>query len=128
MQPQAASPTVISQMFFIMMLARFAGRTDPASNKAKPPCMPRTATVLESTHAWSLAAIVPHAVGASWTSAMMVMRLATQGVLNRDIPDRAHKCSATSCESSEGGFKNGSIAGSLSSILDAPLHDQCYEY
>ena len=40
----------MSQMFFIMMLAWLAGRTEPASRSANPPCMLRMATVRDSTH------------------------------------------------------------------------------
>ena len=50
-----ASPKDMSAIFFIMMFARLAGRTLPASRSAKPPCMAKMPSVRESVHEWSLA-------------------------------------------------------------------------
>ena len=49
----SSNPTDMSAMFFIMMLALFAGRTEPASKRAKPPCIVRIPIVRAIVQEWS---------------------------------------------------------------------------
>ena len=46
-----------TRTFFIMMLALFEARTQPASSKANPPCIIKMPMTREMTHAWSFADI-----------------------------------------------------------------------